>query len=259
MKVISIVNQKGGVGKTVSSVNIAAGLANQGKRVLAIDLDPQGSLSVSLGIDEPDKLDATIYNIMTNIINDIDFSSTYAIQRHQENIDFIPSNLQLAGLEIQLISILSRENILTQYIELIKCNYDVVLIDCSPSLGMLTINALACSDEVIIPVQAHYLSIKGMEQLFNTIKKIKRQINPNLEIGGILITMVDHRTNYAKDTIEFLHKTYGNTIKIFDTVIPMSIKAAEMSIEGKSIYQYDPKGKVAIAYKKAVDEITLSL
>lgn len=255
MKTIAIVNQKGGVGKTVTTVNIAVGLAKQGKKVLAIDLDPQGSMSISLGEDEPDRIVDTISNILENIKNNISFDTSFAIKNHTENIDFIASNIQLAGIEAQLINNICRELMLSKYIDMISGKYDVVIIDCSPSLGMLTINALACADEVIIPVQANYLSVKGMEQLFNTIGLIKNQINSNLNVAGILITMVDSRTKYAKDIIKFIRKTYVDKINIFKTIIPMSVKASEMSVEGKSIYEYDPKGKVAVAYTDVINEI----
>lgn len=257
MKTIAVVNQKGGVGKTVSAVNIAVGLAGKGERVLAIDLDPQGSLSVSLGQDDPDTLQETISNIMKKMINEEPFDKRYAILEHEEGIDFIPANLQLAGFEMELFGItMGREALLLNYLDTIKDDYDFVIIDCSPSLGMLTINALACANEVIIPVQAHYLSIKGMEQLFDTIKKVKqKRINERLHVAGILITMVDSRLNSSKDIIEHLENMYGGDINIFNSRIPMSVKAIEMSIDGKSIYQYDPKGKLALAYQEVVEEL----
>lgn len=255
MKVISVVNQKGGVGKTVTTVNLAVGLANKGKKVLAIDLDPQGSLSISLGLHEPDELNDTISNIIWYVKDNIDFDVNYAIRKHKENIDFIPANIQLATLEMQLVNSICRESILSKYIELIKDKYDIVIIDCSPSLGMLTINSLACSNEVIIPVQSQYLSVKGMQQLFSTIIEIKTQINKNLKICGILITMVDYRTNSSKDIINFINSKYSREINVFTTLIPTSVKASDMSIEGESIYKYDPHGKVAIAYKELVNEV----
>lgn len=256
MKVISIVNQKGGVGKTVTSVNVAIGLANQGKKVLAIDLDPQGSLSISLGIDIPDEETETIATIMKMIINEEIFDEDFAIKKHKENIDFIPANLQLSGLEMELISVtMGRESVLVNYIEAIRNKYDYVIIDCSPSLGMLTINALACCDEVIIPAQAHYLSIKGMEQLFDTINKMKRKkINEKIIVKGILITMVE-RSTCSKAIIELLETSYSDSINIFDTKIPKSIKATEISIDGISIYKHDPKGKLASAYRSLIEEV----
>lgn len=255
MKVISVVNQKGGVGKTVTAVNLAVGLAIKGKKVLAIDLDPQGSMSISLGVTQPDTVNETISNILHNIKEEIDFNTNYGINSHRENIDFIVANIQLAGLEMQLFNAISRESILSEYINKIDGMYDYVIIDCSPSLGMLTVNALACSDDVIIPVQSQFLSVKGMEQLFGTIASIKKRINQRLNVGGILITMVDNRTNSSRDIVNFIRNEYSANIKVFDTVIPNSIKISDMSIMGKSIYEYDPKGKGAMAYTNLVNEI----
>ncbi len=255
MKTIAIVNQKGGVGKSVTAVNLAIGLAKLGKKVVAIDLDAQGSLTVSLGYTEHDKLPITIANLMERTIEDDDISPTDGILHHDENIDLIPANIELSGMEVTLVNTMSRESILREYLKNIEYNYDIAVLDCSPSLGMVTINALACADEVIIPVQAQFLSIKGMEQLFKTIAKVKKQINPKLTISGILITMADMRTNYTKDIITLLHDTYKGKVRIFNSVIPLSVRASEISAEGKSIYAHDPNGKVAAAYENMVTEV----
>ena len=255
MNTIAIVNQKGGVGKTVTAVNLAIGLAKEGKRVIAIDMDSQGSLTVSLGYQEQDKIPITIATLMERIIEDEKVFPMDGILHHEENIDLMPANIELAGVEVMLVHTMSRESILKEYLKIIENNYDIAILDCSPSLGMLTINALACADEVIIPVQAQYLSVKGMEQLFKTIGKVRRQINPKLSISGILITMVDMRTNYTKDIVELLHTTYDDRIRIFNSMIPLSVRASEISAEGKSIYQHDPNGKVALAYKQVVLEV----
>lgn len=255
MKTIAIVNQKGGVGKTVTAVNLAIGLANEGKRVIAIDLDAQGSLTVSLGYNEQDKMDTTVSTVLEKIIKDKPIAPSEGILHHEEGIDLLPANIELSGLEVTLVNTMSRESVLREYLKVINNDYDVAVIDCSPSLGMLTINALTCADEVIIPVQAQYLSIKGMEQLFRTIGRVRKQLNPKLQIGGILITMVDMRTNYTKDIINLLNDTYGSKIKIYDSIIPLSVRAAEISAEGKSIYLHDPSGKVSIAYEGLVKEV----
>jgi len=255
MKIIAIVNQKGGVGKTVTAVNLAVGLAREGKKVIAIDLDAQGSLTVSLGYNEQDKMETTVSTILEKVIEDKPITTNECILHHAEGIDLLPANIELSGLEVTLVNTMSRESVLREYLKVISNDYDVAVIDCSPSLGMLTINALTCADEVIIPVQAQYLSIKGMEQLFRTIGRVRKQLNPKLQIGGILITMVDMRTNYTKDIINLLHDTYGSKIKIYDSIIPLSVRAAEMSAEGKSIYLHDPSGKVAIAYEGLVKEV----
>lgn len=255
MRTIAIVNQKGGVGKSVTAVNLAIGLANQGKKVVAIDLDAQGSLTVSLGYTEQDKLPITIATLMERTIEDEAIIPTDGVLHHDENIDLIPANIELSGMEVTLVNTMSRESILREYLKNIENSYDIAILDCSPSLGMVTINALACADEVIIPVQAQFLSIKGMEQLFKTISKVKKQINPKLSIGGILITMADMRTNYTKDIIALLHDTYQGKVRIFDSIIPLSVRASEISAEGKSIYAHDPSGKVAIAYENMVLEV----
>lgn len=254
-RVIAIANQKGGVGKTTTTSNLGIGLARQGKKVLLIDADAQGSLTASLGIREPDRLEITLATIMGNIINDEEIRSDYGILSHDEGVDFIPGNIELSGLETSLINVMSRETVLRTYIELQKDNYDYILIDCMPSLGMITINVFTCADSILIPVQAAYLPIKGLEQLIKTIGKVKRQINQKLEIEGILLTMVDNRTNYAKDISNLLIENYGSKVHIFENSIPMSVRAAEISAEGVSIYKHDPNGKVASAYKSLTKEV----
>lgn len=254
-KVIAVANQKGGVGKTTTTSNLGIGLAKQGKRVLLIDADAQGSLTASLGFTEPDKLEKTLASVMANVINDVDIPERYGILRHEEEIDLLPGNIELSGLEVSLVNIMSRELVLRSYIEQIKDRYDYILIDCMPSLGMLTINAFACADSILIPVQAAYLPVKGLEQLIKTIGKVRRQINPKLSIEGILLTMVDSRTNYARDISALIVENYGSKVRIFENSIPMSVRAAETSAEGISIYQHDPKGKVSNAYQRLTEEV----
>lgn len=253
-KVISVSNQKGGVGKTASAVNLGIGLAKLDKKVLLIDSDSQGSLSVSLGIAEPDSLDYTLADILRDTINEAEIGRK-GILNHEEGIDFIPANIDLADMEVQLINIIGRETVLRQYLEQIKSYYDYIIIDCSPNLGMITINALTCADTALIPVQASYLPLKGLQMLIKTIMKIKRQLNPKLNIEGILITMVDGRTNYAKEIIQLLRNEYGNTIKIFENLIPRSIKQDETAVSGNSIYKYAKNSKVAKSYEAFVSEI----
>ena len=254
-KIIAIANQKGGVGKTTTTSNLEIGLAKQGKRVLLIDTDAQGSLTASLGFTEPDMLEETLATVMANIINDVEMGVDYGILRHEEGIDLMPGNIELSGLEVSLVNVMSRELVMRSYIEQVKERYDYILIDCMPSLGMITINAFACADSILIPVQTAYLPVKGLEQLIKTIGKVKRQINPKLSIEGILLTMVDSRTNYAKDISALLIENYGSKVRIFENSIPISVRAAEISAEGVSIYQHDPKGKVASAYQSLTEEV----
>lgn len=254
-KVIAIANQKGGVGKTSTTVNLGIGLARKGKRVLLIDADPQGSTTVSLGIDEPDKIEYSLANVLMDVVNEEKIDYKKIILKHEENIDFIPANIELAGLEVSMVNVMSRELVMKRFISNIKENYDYILIDCMPSLGMITINALVCANSVLIPVQASYLPVKGLQQLIKTISRVRRQINPELKIEGMVMTMVDMRSNYTKDILEALESTYGETIGIFDSRIPMSVRAAETSAEGKSIYIHDPKGKVARSYEELTEEV----
>lgn len=247
-RVISIANQKGGVGKTTTAVNLGIGLARSGKKVLLIDADPQGSLTASLGYVEPDEIHVTLANILTSVINGEDVDPSDGILHHEENIDLLPGNIELSALEVLMGNVMSRELILKDYIEMMRSRYDYIIIDCMPSLGIMTINSLVASDSVIIPVQAAYLPVKGLEQLIKTIHMVKKRLNRNLMIDGILLTMVDFRTNYAKDIALKLRETYGTKIKIFDNVIPLSVKAAETSAEGISIYSHSPKSKVSNAY-----------
>mgnify|MGYP002552677781 FL=1 len=253
--IISVSNQKGGVGKTTTTANLGIGLANSGKKVLLVDCDPQASLTVSLGYSQPDELKVTLADLLKKVLLDEPFQPMDGILPHAEGVDLLPANIALSGMEVSLVNAMSRETILKQYLEPVRKSYDYILIDCMPSLGMLTINALAAADSVLIPVQAQYLPAKGMEQLLQTIGKVRRQINPSLQIDGILLEMVDNRTNYARDMAALLKETYGGKLRIFDAEIPHSIRAAEISAEGKSIYSHDPNGKVAEAYHSLTKEV----
>lgn len=248
MKIIAICNQKGGVTKTTTTVNLGVGLALQGKKILLIDADPQGDLTTSLGWPDNDSLSVTLATLLEKVIQDELIEPHYGILRHAEGVDLVPANMELSGLEVSLVGAMSREFTLKSYLETVKGEYDFVLIDCMPSLGMITINALATADSVIVPVQAQYLPAKGMTQLMKTIVKVKKQINPSLKIDGVLMTLVDTRTNLARATEDTLRRQYGNILKIYETRIPMSVKAAETSAAGQSIFAYDGGNKVAEAY-----------
>jgi len=192
---------------------------------------------------------------MGKIITETPIENREGILRHDEGIDLLPANIELSGMEVSLVNTMSRESILKQYIDTIRKQYDFILLDCMPSLGMLTVNALASADSLIVPVQAQYLPVKGLEQLMQTIGKVRKQINPKLKIDGILLTMVDTRTNFAKEISTLLRETYGSSIKVFATDIPHSVRAAEISAEGKSIFAHDPKGKVAEGYRNLTKEV----
>ena len=226
-----------------------------GNKVLVIDADPLASLSICMGQQEPDKLEPTIVDIIEKLVNEEEIPDGYAIIRHSENIDLLPSNIGLSAAEVSLVNVMSRELVLKGYIESVKENYDYVVIDCMPSLGVMTVNALACADTCLVPVQAAFLPVKGLQALIKTIYTVKRRLNPKLEIEGILLTMVDNRTNYAKDIIAEVNEVYGKSIPVFPIQIPVSVRATETSAISKSIFEYDPKGKVAAAYSTLTEVV----
>lgn len=216
-KTIAICNQKGGVGKTTTAVNLGVGLAMQDKKVLLVDADPQGDLTTCLGWQDTDSLTHTLANKLLAVMREEQQDPLVGMLNHKEKVDLVPSNLELASTEMSLVTAMNRERIMKSYLDQVKDKYDYILIDCMPSLGMITLNALTAADSVIIPVQAQYLPAKGMTQLLATIAKVKKHTNPNLHIDGVLLTLVDGRTNLAKSTVETLRNHFGSYIKIYKT------------------------------------------
>ena len=254
-RIIALANQKGGTGKTTTTVNLGVGLARQGKHVLLVDADPQGDLTTCLGWQNQDTLPVTLATLMERAIREEPVDIQPALLRHWEGVDLLPSNIELSAMEMALVTAMSREFTLKEVLSQARPHYDYILIDCMPSLGMVTINALAAAGSVIIPVQAQYLPAKGMTQLLRTIGKVKRQINPNLRVDGVLLTLVDNRTHLARQTAATLRENYGSMLRIYQSQIPLAVKAAEVSAAGKSIYAYDPNSKVAAAYESFTKEV----
>ena len=260
--VIAMTNQKGGVGKTTTALNLGIGLAMRGKQVLLIDADSQGNLTMALGVNYPDELENTISSVMRHVIDAVDRRLEYnpdtdkgAILRHPEGVDFLPANIELAGMEVQLNARMDRERILGHFVESQRHRYDYILIDCMPSLGLATLNALSAADKVIIPTQAHYLSAKGIEQLMRNVGNVQRYINPKLEISGILLTMVEKNTRISRELADMIDELYGEHVKVFDNKIGKSIKAVEASYNGESIYRHAGKSMLAEQYAGFVNEV----
>lgn len=254
-KVIAITNQKGGVGKTTTTFNLGVALAKQGKRVLVVDVDPQSNLTTYAGWYDENELKYTLTDLMEQSMNDDEIKIKESILHHKENVDLIPSNLSLSALENSLTYAMSREYTLRNCLSSIKDDYDYILLDCQPSLGMLTINALASANSVIIPVQSEYFALRGMTDLFKIINKVRRQINPTLKIEGALLTLVDSRANLPKEIATQLKDNYGSILKLFNTQIPRAVKTAESTSSGGSVFTYDKSGTVANAYSSFAKEV----
>ena len=254
-KVIAIANQKGGVGKTSSTVNLGVGLRRQGAEVLLIDLDAQANLTMSFGIEEPDQLTYTISSALEKAVEEEMIDPEEGIIQTAEGVDLMPSNIELSGYEMRLINEYGRESLLKQYIETVRMNYDYILIDCAPSLNIMTINALAAADSVLIPTQPQYFSTAGLQMLFQTINRVKRKINPKLQIEGVVVTMMDKRPKFTRELVSLIRDAYGEHIRVFRTEIPTSIRMSESGAHGKSVFSFDPNGKLAAAYESLAWEV----
>lgn len=255
MKTIAIANQKGGVGKTTTTVNLGVALAQQGKRVLLVDADPQGDLTSYLGCENADALNCTLASIMENLIDDEPVSTAAGVLHQAEGVDYIPTNLELAGIDVKLTTVIGREAVLRNALAPLSKDYDYCLIDCMPSLGLLTIGALSAADSVLIPVQAQHFSLKGLVSLMKNIQAVRKRINPGLDIEGIVLTMVDNRTNLSRDVCAALRRTYGQQLTIYENAIPTCTRAAESTATGHSIFEYDPHGRATEAYRKLAEEV----
>jgi chromosome partitioning protein len=259
--IIAICNQKGGVGKTTATLNLGAALARMGVKVLCVDLDPQANLTMALGHPNPDELPVTLPTVLRDIIDNMakpaasPLVENRAYILHAHGMDFIPSSIELAPLENVLINTMSRESVLKRLLSYLCGDYDVILIDCMPSLNFVTINALTTADKVLIPLQPQFFSAKGLEMLLQTIDNVRQNLNPTLSIEGALITMYDGRLNFHREVMEVIAATYGDFVKIFDTKIPVSVRATETQARGKSIFDFEPKGRIAGAYGKFAEEL----
>ncbi len=251
-RVLAASSQKGGVAKSATALHLGVGLAQKGKKVLLVDADPQGSLTISMGWREPDALENTLATYMEQVINEEQIN--FCPLRSAEGVDLIPGNIELSAVDASLANVMCREQILREVINQIKDQYDYIILDSLPRLGLLALNVMVAADSIIIPMHAAYLSTKGLEQLIKTYGRVKRALNPGLMIDGILFTMVNDRTNNAKQIAQVVREAYGQNIHIFETYIPKSVKVEEASAEGVSIYMHDSKGRVSTAYKAFTEE-----
>ena len=256
MPVICIANQKGGVGKTTTTAALAEGLSEQGKRVLLVDWDPQGSLTITMGFN-PEELKVTGYELIASTSNNRGNPSIndVIVRTSNANVDLIPANVELSQAEMDLVGVTGRELVLKKMLQPVRRSYDFILVDCLPSLGLLTVNALSASDKVLIPVQADFLAMKGLVLLLDTIIRVKDRINPTLEISGILFTMTNIRTLHSREVIEMTKRIFVSSIRVFDTIVPVSVRFKEAPVAGQSIITYAANADGANAYRQLAREV----
>lgn len=254
-RTIAVANQKGGTGKTATTVSLGVALARLGKRVLLVDADPQGDLTKSLGWKTPDDLEVTLANHLAAAIEGEGLSPRDGILAHAEGVDLMPSNIDLAGMEIPVLMAMSREQLMNIWLSPLKADYDFILIDCAPTLGIIPVNAFVAADSVLIPVSAEYLPASAMADLTKTIRRVRRQINPALYVEGILVTLYDCRNNLDRGTEQTIREDYGGKYRVFDAVVPRAVSAAESPAVGVSVFAHDADGKAARAYERLAEEV----
>jgi chromosome partitioning protein len=253
--VLAIANQKGGVGKTTTAVSLCAALREMGSQVLLVDMDPQGSATLSLGVD-PETLDRTIYDVLLAIMGEVDTPTlSDVIITTRSGFDLVPANLQLAGAELDLFRAPLGELILREALDEVRDQYQYLVIDCSPTLGLLVVNALSASDLVVIPVQADYLALKGVNLLMRTIQTVQRKINRDLKIGGVVLTLADTRTTHAREVISAAHAALANQVHVYEPVVKMNVRVKEAPVAGQTILDYAPTSNVAEAYRQLAREV----
>ncbi|MBB3170809.1 MULTISPECIES: ParA family protein [Coriobacteriia] len=254
-RTIAVANQKGGTGKTATTLSLGMALARSGQRVLLVDTDPQGDLTKSLGWHAPDALETTLANHLNAMIEGVILDPREGILSHDEGIDLMPANIELAGMEMPILMAMSREQLVNMWMSPLKADYDFILFDCAPTLGIIPINAFVASDSVLVPVSAEYLPASAMAGLLKTVGRVRRQINPSLEVEGILVTLSDSRNNLAHEVEETIRRQYSSAYRVFDTVIPRAVSAAEAPAAGMSVFSYDGAGKVARAFERLAEEV----
>lgn len=255
-RTIAVANQKGGTGKTATTLSLGMALARSGQRVLLVDTDPQGDLTKSLGWKDPDALESpTLANHLGAIIEGAPIDPRKGILSHGEGVDLMPANIDLAGMEMPILMAMSREQLVNVWMSPLKADYDFIIFDCAPTLGIIPVNAFVASDSVLVPVSAEYLPASAMTGLLKTVGRVRRQINPSLEVEGILVTLFDSRNNLAHEVEETIRERYGSTYRVFDAVIPRAVSAAEAPAAGKSVFSYDGEGKVARAFERLAEEV----